>query len=232
MTQTFWTISNYEFAYAGYHRRTRRKLVRRGRTGAENAYCVVPGSPKCCIQAWFEPLRSGSEGTPYGKGAITHGIPEGISRRGELRGIFVQTSLAGCFGCPFWRRRRLAEQPRIHLRVLWLPSSVVHHGGHGDVSPPLACLCGSGCPFDGDAFQRHVGAAIGGSTRSPTYRTAWLLACCLMASIRHPASRGVVEVDQAEVPFREVDAFIEPGNAGKILVIACRGIDAKHAEPP
>src|ERR1022692_2418566 len=30
---------------------------------------------------------------------------------------------------------------------------------------------------------------------------------------------GVVEVDQAEVPFRESDAFFEPGNAGKMLVI-------------
>ena len=30
---------------------------------------------------------------------------------------------------------------------------------------------------------------------------------------------GVVEVDQAEIPFREGDAFFEPGNAGKIRVI-------------
>src|SRR5580693_6487281 len=30
---------------------------------------------------------------------------------------------------------------------------------------------------------------------------------------------GVVEVDQAEIPFREGDAFFESGNAGKILVI-------------
>ena len=30
---------------------------------------------------------------------------------------------------------------------------------------------------------------------------------------------GVVEVDQTEIPFREGDAFFEPGNAGKILVI-------------
>ena len=30
---------------------------------------------------------------------------------------------------------------------------------------------------------------------------------------------GVVEVDQAEIAFREGDTFFEPGNAGKILVI-------------
>ena len=30
---------------------------------------------------------------------------------------------------------------------------------------------------------------------------------------------GVVEVDQAEIPFRECDTFFEPGSAGKIFVI-------------
>src|ERR1700675_250602 len=33
------------------------------------------------------------------------------------------------------------------------------------------------------------------------------------------AAEGVVEVDQAEIPFREGDAFFEPGNAARILVI-------------
>jgi transposase-like protein len=55
-----------------------------------------------------------------------------------------------------------------------------------------------------------------------TYRTAWLLAQKLRRSMVDPDREpleGVVEVDQAEVPFREGDAFFEPGNAGKILVI-------------
>ena len=30
---------------------------------------------------------------------------------------------------------------------------------------------------------------------------------------------GVVEVDQAEIPFREGDTFFETGNAGKILIV-------------
>jgi hypothetical protein len=30
---------------------------------------------------------------------------------------------------------------------------------------------------------------------------------------RDPPLEGVVEVDQAEIPFREGDAFFEPGNA-------------------
>jgi transposase-like protein len=52
--------------------------------------------------------------------------------------------------------------------------------------------------------------------------TAWLLTQKLRRSMvdsnRAPLE-GVVEVDQAEIPFRAGDAFFEPGNAGKILVI-------------
>ena len=55
-----------------------------------------------------------------------------------------------------------------------------------------------------------------------TYKTAWLLTQKLRRSMVDPDREpleGVVEVDQAEIPFREGDAFFEPGNAGKILVI-------------
>jgi len=55
-----------------------------------------------------------------------------------------------------------------------------------------------------------------------TYKTAWLLTQKLRRSMVDPNREpleGVVEVDQAEIPFREGNAFFEPGNAGKILVI-------------
>src|SRR5438045_6832895 len=55
-----------------------------------------------------------------------------------------------------------------------------------------------------------------------TYKTAWLLTQKLRRSMVDPDREpleGVVEVDQAEIAFREGDAFFEPGNAGKILVI-------------
>src|SRR6201984_637603 len=55
-----------------------------------------------------------------------------------------------------------------------------------------------------------------------TYKAAWLLTQKLRRSMVDPNREpleGVVEVDQAEIPFREGDAFFEPGNAGKILVI-------------
>src|SRR5208283_3856337 len=54
-----------------------------------------------------------------------------------------------------------------------------------------------------------------------TYKTAWLLTQKLRRSMVNPNRElleGVVEVDQAEIPFREGDACFEPGNAGKILI--------------
>ena len=53
-----------------------------------------------------------------------------------------------------------------------------------------------------------------------TYRTAWLLTQKLRArwSIRTGSPLKVVEVDQAELPFRAGDTFFDPGNAGKILI--------------
>ena len=51
-----------------------------------------------------------------------------------------------------------------------------------------------------------------------TYKTAWLLTQKLRRSMVDPDQElleGVVEVDQAEIPFREGDAFFEPGNAAK-----------------
>ena len=55
-----------------------------------------------------------------------------------------------------------------------------------------------------------------------TYKTAWLLTQKLRRSMVDPERdplEGVVEVDQAEIPFREGDAFFDPGSAAKILVI-------------
>lgn len=54
-----------------------------------------------------------------------------------------------------------------------------------------------------------------------TYKTAWLLTQKLRRSMVDPdreALEGVVEVDQAEIPFRAGDSFFDPGNAGKILI--------------
>jgi transposase-like protein len=70
-----------------------------------------------------------------------------------------------------------------------------------------------------------------------TYKTAWLLTQKLRRSMVDPNRaplEGVVEVDQAEIPFRAGDAFFEPGNAGKILIICAVEVidrDTNQAKP-
>src|SRR5271166_2746208 len=70
-----------------------------------------------------------------------------------------------------------------------------------------------------------------------TYKTAWLLTQKLRRSMVDPDREpleGVVEVDQAEIPFREGDTFRERGNAGKILVIGAVEVidrDINQAKP-
>ena len=137
-----------------------------------------------------------------------------------MRGFLIQTSLARRLRVSVLRRqsRRRAEKLGIHLRVLWLRSSDFDHGGHGD-APHAAAADGVvlGRTFDGDTFQRHVGAAVGGSL-GLTYRTAWLLAQKLRRSMVDPDRElleGVVEVDQAEIPFREGDTFSSPATPAK-----------------
>ena len=54
-----------------------------------------------------------------------------------------------------------------------------------------------------------------------TYKTAWLLTQKLRRSMVDPDRElleGVVEVDQAEIPFRAGDTVFDPGNSGKILI--------------
>jgi ISXO2 transposase-like protein len=70
-----------------------------------------------------------------------------------------------------------------------------------------------------------------------TYKTAWLLTQKLRRSMVDPDREpleGVVEVDQAEIPFREGDALLERGKAGKILVIGAVEVidrDINRANP-
>ena len=54
-----------------------------------------------------------------------------------------------------------------------------------------------------------------------TYKTAWLLAQKLRRSMIDPQREpleGVVEVDQAEIPFRADNSFFDPVKSGRILI--------------
>jgi len=70
-----------------------------------------------------------------------------------------------------------------------------------------------------------------------TYKTAWLLTQKLRRSMVDPDRQpleGVVEVDQAEIPFRAGDTFFDPGNAGKILIAGAVEVidrDTNEAKP-
>ena len=70
-----------------------------------------------------------------------------------------------------------------------------------------------------------------------TYRTAWLLTQKLRRSMVDPLRdplEGVVEVDQAEIPFRAGNNFFDPGNAGKILIAGAVEVidrDTNEAKP-
>ena len=70
-----------------------------------------------------------------------------------------------------------------------------------------------------------------------TYKTAWLLVQKLRRSMVDPEREpleGVVEVDQAEIPFRADDSFFNPVKSGKILIAgAVEVIDrgANQAKP-
>src|SRR6202049_3959804 len=70
-----------------------------------------------------------------------------------------------------------------------------------------------------------------------TYKTAWLLTQKLRRSMVDPDREpleGVVEIDQAEIPFRAGDSFFDPGNAGKILIAGAVEVidrDTNEAKP-
>src|SRR6202158_3389950 len=75
-----------------------------------------------------------------GQGALADRISKGVPRRGELRGVFVRTALAGRLRLPGVRQwsRGGAEEPGIYLRMLRLWSADLGHGGDGAGPPPPA----------------------------------------------------------------------------------------------
>src|SRR5271154_659936 len=95
------------------------------------------------------------------------------------------------------------------------------HPRHGDASVEIvADDVVLGGASDGDTFQRHVGATIGGPTRRHLQDglAAGAEASALDGRSRSRSSRRGCRGGQTELPFRAGDAFFEPGAAGKILV--------------
>src|SRR5438045_6661780 len=72
---------------------------------------------------------------------------------------------------------------------------------------------------------------------SAAYKTAWLLAQKLRRPMIEPQREpldGVVEVDQAEIPFRADNRFFDPAKSGKILIAGAVEVidrDTNQAKP-
>src|SRR5271166_4317284 len=112
------------------------------------------------------------------------------------------------------------------------------HRGHGDASFEAAAdNVVLGGASDGDAFQRHVGAAARGSARGDLQNRVAAGSEAAAVDDRPDARasrRRRRDRDQAEIPFREGDAFFEPGVVGKILVVGAVEVidrDTNQAKP-
>src|ERR1700674_1600895 len=114
------------------------------------------------------PFRRAMTGAADGQSALADRISTGVPRRGELCSVFVRTTLAGRLRLPGVRQgsRGGVEEPGLHLRMLPLWPADLDHGGYG-AAPHQAAADGLvlGRASDVDAFQRNVGAAVGGSAR-------------------------------------------------------------------
>src|ERR1019366_2795140 len=174
--------------------------------------------------ALIERPGGGYDGTADGEGAVACTIPGGVSQRSGLRGVFVGAALAGWFRLPRVRQgsRGGAEEPGLHLRMLELRSSDFDHGGDGDAPHQAAAddmvLGGTS---HGDAFQWHVGAAVGGSARPHLQNR--MAPDAEAAQIDGRSGSGAAggsrrsRSDRNPLPWS--DAFFDRSNAGKILVI-------------
>src|SRR5271165_6834247 len=114
-----------------------------------------------------------------------------------------------------------AEEPGVHVRMPRLRPTDFGHGGNGDASFQAAAddvvLGGAS---HGDTFERHVGAAIGRSTRRHLQDRVAADAETGAVDGR-PGSRSLGGRRRSRSGGNSLpgsDAFFEPGNAGKILV--------------
>ena len=139
-----------------------------------------------------------------------------------------------------WLRREAggcAEEPRLHIRVPRLRPTDVGHGGDGDASLQAAAddLVLGGASEDYSNSNGMSARQLEDQLGVTSDKTAWLLTQKLRRSMIDPDRdplEGVVEVDRAEIPFREGDSFFESGNAGKILVIGAVEVIDRDTNPP
>jgi ISXO2-like transposase domain len=166
-------------------------------------------------------------------------VPGGVPRRGDLRGVLVRTALAGWLRLPWMRQGSGggAEEPAYTYECS-------DCGRQTSITAGTA-LHRTKLPLTAWFWAAHLMSthSNGMSARQLedqlglTYRTAWLLTQKLRRSMVDPDREpleGLVEVDQAEIPFRAGDTVFDPGNAGKILIAGAVEVidrDTNQAKP-
>src|SRR5271166_2290936 len=117
------------------------------------------------VEALFEATATGRT---MAKGRSLSQFQEAFPDEASCAAFLVGAALAGGFCLSrLWRATRGgAEEPGVHVRMPRLRPTDFGHGGNGDASFQAATddvvLGGAS---HGDTFERHVGAAIGRSTR-------------------------------------------------------------------
>src|SRR6476659_4900609 len=105
-----------------------------------------------------------------------------------------------------------------------LRSSDVDHSWHGYAPVQIAAdRVVLGLASEGNPLERHVGTPVRGPARHHIQdclvagAEAQKLRRSMIDPQREPLE-GVVEVDQAEIPFRADNRFFDPAKSGKILI--------------
>ena len=125
--------------------------------------------------------------------------PAAASRRRAESGIHLR-----CYGCG--RQTSITAGTAMHRARLPLTAWF------------WAALCG-------DTFQRHVGAAVGDHSASPTNRLAAGATAALDGRSGRELLEGVVEVDQAEFLSVKAICFSSPATRANPHHWRCRGVE-------
>ena len=201
------------------------------------AYCVVPGLPKCGIEPLSRPAIGLQGNTLMARARSLTEFQTAFPDEASCAAFLFERRWPDGFVCPACGNARAAA-----LKSRAYTYECYGCGRQTSITAGTA-MHRTRLPLTAWFWAAHLMSthSNGMSARQLedqlglTYRTAWLLAQKLRRSMVDPDREpleGVVEVDQAEIPFREGDTFFEPGNAGKILVIgAVEVIDRDTNQP-
>ena len=210
-----------------------------GRHALFEAYCVVPGRPKYGIVPRLSRRRGAMRGLRMARARSLTEFQKAFPDEASCAAFLFERRWPGGFVCPACGKGRAAA---LKSRAYTYECSAC--GRQTSITAGTA-LHRTKLPLTVWFWAAHLMSthSNGMSARQLedqlglTYRTAWLLTQKLRRSMVDPSRdplEGVVEVDQAEIPFRAGDSFFDPGNAGKILIVGAVEVvdrDTNEAKP-